>query len=446
LVVFFSRDGYRLGDKESLEELLCDITGIPALALRCGSLQHFSMAERISWGKSRITTEPEDQAYCLLGILDIRMATYYREGKEKAFQRLTEEMMGSNDSAPSIIPYHRNFNFVGRKSELAELEAKLFKANGTTKIAIAGGEGTGKSQLSLELAYVMKIRDRKCSISWVDTSSKLSLRQAYMRIAEKLRVSGWNLENPDPIQLVKHHLSNNGVSRWLLVFDDVEGPGLDPNESPDTLSADLNEHLPHSQQGSAVFTTTDGNIAPNLAPQNIVVLEGLTPSAARSMLCSYLGRSVPANEQQDLKSLLARLHHQPIAIRLAAACIKLTNISITEYQSRIVERGNLYRTLSRDDAKNAIPVSLIISLEIIDAKHGLAVAFVFFMACLNWKDIPLDLLKTRVSSNGDEAMTVLDDYGLIARRPADSAVDLLRPVQRAIRSFAQGTALVAGMA
>jgi len=91
-VEFFSREGARLGDKNSLELQICQITGIPIQALRGHSLHQFSVEERRAWAAKRETTIEEDEAYCLLGVFDISLPLIYGEGKEKAFRRLQEEI------------------------------------------------------------------------------------------------------------------------------------------------------------------------------------------------------------------------------------------------------------------------------------------------------------------------------------------------------------------
>jgi hypothetical protein len=47
-VEFFSRDGVRLGDKQSFKNQIQQITGIPIQALRGDSLWEFSIEERMS--------------------------------------------------------------------------------------------------------------------------------------------------------------------------------------------------------------------------------------------------------------------------------------------------------------------------------------------------------------------------------------------------------------
>src|SRR4051812_44522184 len=73
VVEFFSRDGKCLGDKESLEKEIYDITGIPARALRGSPLLDFSFDERRAWAEKRNTTLEEDKAYSLFGIFDVHI-------------------------------------------------------------------------------------------------------------------------------------------------------------------------------------------------------------------------------------------------------------------------------------------------------------------------------------------------------------------------------------
>jgi hypothetical protein len=91
-VDFFSKEGELLGNKTSLERHICEVTGIPATALRGSLLSDFSVAERMSWTACRETTYGEDKAYSLLGIFDVNLSFIYGEGKDKALQRLREEI------------------------------------------------------------------------------------------------------------------------------------------------------------------------------------------------------------------------------------------------------------------------------------------------------------------------------------------------------------------
>lgn len=91
-VGFFSREEELLGTRRSLERAICDVTGIPAKALRGTSLSDFSISERMMWAEKRKTTREEDMAYSLLGIFNVYMPLIYGEGGENARRRLREEI------------------------------------------------------------------------------------------------------------------------------------------------------------------------------------------------------------------------------------------------------------------------------------------------------------------------------------------------------------------
>lgn len=92
-LIFLSVNWKHLGTKFGLADLLQDITGIDAEVLTFRrALQHVSVARRMSWASKRETSRTEDQAYSLLGIFDVSMATIYGEGKY-AFRRLQVKIM-----------------------------------------------------------------------------------------------------------------------------------------------------------------------------------------------------------------------------------------------------------------------------------------------------------------------------------------------------------------
>jgi hypothetical protein len=91
-VEFFSREGKRLGDKQTLERQVHEITGIAVSALQGFPLSQFGVDERLSWAETRQTTRKEDKAYSLLGIFDVYMPLIYGEGGENALNRLREEI------------------------------------------------------------------------------------------------------------------------------------------------------------------------------------------------------------------------------------------------------------------------------------------------------------------------------------------------------------------
>jgi Heterokaryon incompatibility protein (HET) len=103
-VEFFSAEGERIGDKHSMVQEIHKITGISVRALQGRPLSQFSVRERISWAARRKTSRGEDEAYSLLGILEVSMPLIYGEGRERAFVRLQKEIKESLKDELPILP------------------------------------------------------------------------------------------------------------------------------------------------------------------------------------------------------------------------------------------------------------------------------------------------------------------------------------------------------
>jgi Ankyrin repeats (3 copies)/NACHT domain/Heterokaryon incompatibility protein (HET) len=101
-VEFFSKEGCRLGNKESLKQPIHEITGIPLQALSGTPLSEFDVEERMRWIVGRQTKRVEDRAYCLLGMFGVFMPVIYGEG-EHAFYRLEVAIENSLKSMPCSV-------------------------------------------------------------------------------------------------------------------------------------------------------------------------------------------------------------------------------------------------------------------------------------------------------------------------------------------------------
>ncbi|KAK5724701.1 hypothetical protein LTR15_004748 [Elasticomyces elasticus] len=169
-VQFFSAQGLRLGSKASLQGLVGEITGIPRDALRGGSLDNFSIEERMSWATNRQTTRKEDKAYSLLGVLAIFMPLLYGEG-ENAFVRLREQIEKKHVESVRLehlldtLPTCHSAAFNSRENEheptcLSNTRVEILQnitewADGTDDRFIywlSGIAGTGKSTIARTVA------------------------------------------------------------------------------------------------------------------------------------------------------------------------------------------------------------------------------------------------------------------------------------------------------
>jgi DNA polymerase III delta prime subunit len=445
-VEFFSCEGQRIGDKTSLDQLIHETTSIPLRALRNCPLDEFTTLEQERWAESRETTEEEDIVYCLLGILGVSMPTTYGEGQESARRRLQAEVEASSN-APSIIPFSQNLRFVGRESQLAELEAKLFSNDQTTTtLAIVGPGGTGKSQLALEVAHRTRQNNKNCSVFWLDASNKDSLYQSYASVAQKLSIPGWDDDQADMKQLVKCCVVEMSARQCLLIFDNTEHTTLRSGGSSTTEAADLADCLPQSKLCSVIFTTTSIDTAQALASQNIIALQELTLDTALRMLQVRLERPIANTEQQEAEHLLKELSCLPLAVVQAAACMKASNITVQEYRSRLDGHKGLITELSGAwsegrlqgfSVKDPVAATLFLSINQISNSNTSAADYLFLAGCVDQKDISLNLLEAASTQAREDAIRMLDKYALVTRRPAESALDVHRLVHQAIRKQLQ---------
>jgi tetratricopeptide (TPR) repeat protein len=441
-VDFFSREGLRIGDKASLNRLLHNITDLPLAVLHNCPLEQFSTSERIRWADKRITSEEEDIVYCLLGLIGISMSITYGEGQKRARRRLQAEI-DANGSAPSIIPFLRNESFVGRESQLVELEAKLFSnVLTTTTLAIVGPGGTGKSQLALEAAYRTKQNNRSCSIFWIDASDRDSLYRSYASVAQKLSIPGCDDDQADSKQIVKRCVAAISARQCLLIYDNVAGTSLRPSGLSTTQAADWADFLPHSKLCSVILTTTENDTAEALASQNVTALHELTPDTALSMLQNCLTTPPSNAEQQDAMHLLEELSYLPLAIVHAAAHMNASSLTVQQYQAQLDQHEEAVLEHSDDlsDGKQqelglgkTVATTLSLSMSQIRHSNAIAADYLFVAACVNRKDISLDLLEAASPQAREAAVRLLDKYALVTRRPAESAFDIHQLVHQALR-------------
>jgi tetratricopeptide (TPR) repeat protein len=447
-VEFFSFECHLLGDKRSLGHLICEITGIPAKVLQNGILDNISVPDRREWAKNRVTKEPEDKIYCLLGILNVFMMPSYSEGIDNATKRLDDELERINNKTQFIVPYARNDNFTGYESELAELENMVLAGPQSTKIAITGPGGIGKSQLALELAYRTQQNYQNCSVFWISASDMDSFYQGCSYIAQKVNIPGWNEENEDTRKLLQLYLSGESAGRWLLIYDDADDASLGDSGQMSSGGTTLLDFIPQSDQGCIVFTTAISNTAEILTPGNTIRLQKMAEKTAEQILQNLLTNSSLANEREEVRLLLEELSYLPLAITQAAAYIKHNEMSISDYLELISEQKEKImapndrkygQQLQHYNADNPVAMTTLVALAHVSSRNPTAANCLFFMACVDRKDILQELLPTTSSK---ATVDLLSTYAVVIKRPASSALDLHRLVHLALRSYLQEQVLL----
>ncbi|KAF2770497.1 HET-domain-containing protein, partial [Teratosphaeria nubilosa] len=91
-VEFFDCHWIRLDNRTNLPPSISRVTRIPRRVLVGNLSGDYSVAQIMSWAAERTVSREEDMAYCLLGLLGIKMPLIYGE-RTRAFQRLQQEFM-----------------------------------------------------------------------------------------------------------------------------------------------------------------------------------------------------------------------------------------------------------------------------------------------------------------------------------------------------------------
>jgi len=99
-VVFFDQRWDYIGDKYLLREYINQQTTIP-IPLLTGewSIQDVDILARMSWSIDRRTTKPQDDAYCLQGLLGVLIEPDYDESWVTSFNRLGKAIL---DAQPEL--------------------------------------------------------------------------------------------------------------------------------------------------------------------------------------------------------------------------------------------------------------------------------------------------------------------------------------------------------
>ncbi|KAK0609667.1 heterokaryon incompatibility protein-domain-containing protein [Bombardia bombarda] len=93
-------------------------------------IHQVSVARKMYWASSRITTRIEDEAYCLMGLFGVNMPLIYGEG-HNAFRRLQEEIINnSQDVDDSILAWYNTESQPQLYSDILAYSPKSFSLSG----------------------------------------------------------------------------------------------------------------------------------------------------------------------------------------------------------------------------------------------------------------------------------------------------------------------------
>ncbi|KUJ15376.1 HET-domain-containing protein [Mollisia scopiformis] len=438
-VDFFCKEEELLGNKVSLERHICEVTGIPATALRGSQLSVFSVAERMSWAASRETFRQEDKAYSLLGIFDVNMPLIYSEGKDKAMKRLREEIdkasKGFKREDFSVTFSLSNVSdvehFVARRTELVEIHKALGGDGSRRTVVLHGLGGIGKTQLSI--AYAKRHKDDYSGIFWLNIKDEDSLKQSFVKIAKQIsrehpsvvRLSNVDTnENLDDIvDSVKAWLSLPQNTRWLMIYDNYDNPKLPGRTDP--AAVDIRRFLPESYHGSIIITTRSSQLRIG-QPLQIRKLEDVHDSVE---ILSNVSRREGLRSDPDAIMLARELDGLPLALATAGAYLDQVAVSLSDYlhlykQSWVQLQESSPELDSYED--RTLYSTWQISLDHVKHQNDLSAKLLCFWSYFDNQDFWLELLQhddpedpdwvrelTKDDIRFHQAMRVLSNHGLV---------------------------------
>lgn len=217
-------------------------------------------------------------------------------------------------AAPRIvhIPHPPNPDFTGREALLGETRRLLHEGY---PVALHGLGGVGKTQIAAEFAY-RHAADYDL-VWWLHAEDAASLTADCEKLARAL---GLTLADPgEAVARVRRELE--GRARWLLIYDNAEGPKA------------LRQALP--TRGGHCLITTQCPDWPGLARE--LEVKGWTPAESLAFFRKVTGQEEGADALADL------LGNLPLALAQAAAYIRATGNTLSAYaQSFKTRRAELW--------------------------------------------------------------------------------------------------------
>jgi hypothetical protein len=136
-------------------------------------------------------------------------------------------------------------------------------------MSIVGLGGTGKTQVALQFAHMVKETWPEYLIFWIPVLSMESFEQACIDIARALHILQLAGGGEDAKELVRQWLSAGRAGKWLLVLDNADD--LDILFGIGQLKG-IVDYLLGSEDGLTLYTTRTQEVAVSLTRGDVIEL------------------------------------------------------------------------------------------------------------------------------------------------------------------------------
>jgi tetratricopeptide (TPR) repeat protein len=314
------------------------------------------------------------------------------------------------------------------------LMAQLNRAGQGPPVVLTGTWGVGKTQLAAAYARA-KLADRWRLVAWVNARDHETLLAGMAAVADATGLSaGGSRPNPAGAgRAVRDWLEADG-SRRLLVFDDVEDPGL------------LRPFVPAAGE-SRILITVAGESAAELGTR--VSVDAFSAEEALALLN---GRTGLADENGAL-AVAVQLGYLPLALDQAAAMIAEQQIGYPAYLAKLQALSAEEHLVRGEDEKEPFPPgvaeAVLLAMEAASAadRLGVSIAVMELVAMLSPAVVRRDLLRAAgqagtllgggrraAASMVDQALEQLNERSLLGLSLDGQAVSMHRLTARVIRA------------
>jgi hypothetical protein len=261
----------------------------------------------------------------------------------------------------------RNPNFTGRVYEMDRLQDGLTRHSLVTVYALHGLGGVGKTQTAIEFAH--RYAPEYDLVWWINAEQVAAIPDQLAELAAELGIP----PAPDPVSTVKAvHRELRTRDRWLLVFDNAEGP------------CEVSPLLPHGPGQVLVTTRRDGFRSLG----DVLDLDTLD----RVEAVALLRRRAPVLSETHAAQLAQRLGDLPLALDQAAAYLDQTGMSAPEYLDLLGTRpADLFARGETIGHRHTIATIWSVSIRQLDASSPAAVHLLRLCAWLAPEPVPLAL-------------------------------------------------------
>jgi hypothetical protein len=271
------------------------------------------------------------------------------------------------------------------------LLARLNRASQGTPVVLTGASGAGKTQLAATYARA-KLADNWRLIAWVNARNSETLRAGLTAVADAtgLLVGGSRPGPDDAGQAVRDWLEADGSFR-LLVFDDVEDPGL------------LRPFVPAAGEARVLITAAREPMAELGTSIPVDVF------SAEEALALLDGRTGLADEDGAL-AVAVQLGYLPLALDQAAGMIAKQRVGYAAYLAKLralMAEDHLVREDEDEDEDEqpsppGVAEAVLLAMEATSVadRLGVSIAVMELVAMLSPAVVRRDLLHSAGQSPG----------------------------------------------